>query len=305
MVIHALGMGAAFAPNILHSQMAPRTVEGVVINAATRVPVKKAVVFLGARTAVTDAAGRFHFDDVADAKAALRAVADGFINAWDDSSLVTMSDEPYVTIAPLELEPYRKILGRILDSAGRPLDGYEVKAINSDEQRPTVSARTNDLGEFRLVDLPVGRYFLQVSPLSGDLEPQNTDPIDMRTVVQQEGVDIRVSRAAGAAIVPGGAVVSGRVVDRDGDPLRGANVALSHDELSLAGATDDRGEFRLAHVAAGNYTLRVTPPSEADAPWGEALQRTHGLLIEQTRPVKVGAGGEMRIGELKLSVERR
>ena len=74
-----------------------------------------------------------------------------------------------------------------------------MKAINSDKQRPTVSARTNDLDEFRLVDLPVGRYFLQVSPLSGDLEPQTTDPIDMRNIVQQEGVDIRVPRAASGA----------------------------------------------------------------------------------------------------------
>jgi protocatechuate 3,4-dioxygenase beta subunit len=263
------------------------------------------VVFLGATIAVTDAAGRFHFDDVADAKAALHAVADGFINTWKDLSLVTMRDGQYVTIAPLELEPYRKILGRVLDAAGSPLDGYEVKAINSDEQRPAVSARTNDLGEFRLVDLPVGRYLLQVSPLSGDLEPQTTDPIDMRNIVQQEGVDIRVPRAASAAIAHGGAAVSGRVVDRDGDPVRGANVALSHEHFALAGATDDRGEFRMAHLAPGNYSLRVTPPKAADVPWGEALQRARGLLVEQTKPVKVGASGEMRIGDLDLSVERR
>jgi hypothetical protein len=305
----ALGIGVAFALNILHGQTAPGTVEGVVLNAATHAPVKKAVVFLGARTAVTDAAGRFHFGDVADGKAALRAVADGFINTWEDLSPVTMSDGQYVTIAPLELEPYRKILGRALDAAGSPLDGYEVKAINSDEQRPTVSARTNDLGEFRLVDLPVGRYFLQVSPLSGDLEPQTTDPIDMRNVVQQEGVDIRVRRAASAASAAsahgGGAAVLGRVVDRDGDPVRGANVMLSHDHFAVACATDDRGEFRLVHLAPGNYRLRVTPPKTADAPWGEALQRARGLLLEQAKPVKVGASGEMRIGDLKLSVERR
>jgi hypothetical protein len=290
---------------VTHGQTALGTVEGVVIDAATHAPVKKAVVFLGATTAFTDAAGRFHFDDVADAKATLRAVADGFINTWKDLTVVTMSDGQYVTIAPLELEPYRKILGRIVDAAGSPLDGYEVKAINSDEPLPAVSARTNDLGEFRLVDLPVGRYFLQVSPLSGDLEPQTTDPIDMRNVVQQEGVDIRVPRVASAAIAHGGAAVSGRVVDRDGDPLRGANVALSPEHFALAVATDDLGEFRLAHLAPGNYSLRITPPKAADAPWGEALQRTRGLLVEQIKPIKVGASGEMRIGDLELSVERR
>ncbi len=298
LVMRAFGIGVAFALNILHGQTAPGTVEGVVINAAIHAPVKKAVVFLGATTAVTDAAGRFHFDGVADGKAALRAVAGGFINTWKDLSLVTMSNGQHVTIAPLELEPYRKILGRVIDAAGSPLDGYEVKAINSDEQRPTLSTRTNDLGEFRLVDLPVGRYFLQVSPLSGDLEPKTTDPIDMRNVIQQEGVDIRVPRAASAAVAHGGAAVSGRVLDRDGDPLRGANVALSHEHFALAGATDDRGEFRLAHLAPGNYSLRVTPPKAADAPWGEALQRAHGLLVEQTKPVKVGASGEMRIGDM-------
>jgi protocatechuate 3,4-dioxygenase beta subunit len=305
MVRRTFAIGVALALNILHGQTASGTVEGVVINAATHAPVKKAVVFLGAATAVTDAAGRFRFDGVADDKAALRAIAGGFINTWQDLSPVAMSGRQHVTIAPLELEPYRKILGRVLDDAGNPLDGYEVKAINSDEQRPTVSARTNDLGEFRLVDLPVGRYFLQVSSLNGDLEPQTTDPIDMRNVVQQEGVDIRVPHAANAAIAHGGAAVSGRVVDRDGDPLRGANVSLSHERFALAAVTDDRGEFRLAHLAPGKYSLRITPPKAAGAPWGEALRRAHGVLGEQTKAIKVGASGEMRIGDVDLSVKRR
>jgi hypothetical protein len=303
--MRAFGIGVAFALTFLHAQTTLGAVDGVVINAATHSPVKKAVVFLGAATAVTDSAGRFHFDGVADAKFALRAVADGFINTWKDLSLVTVSDKQRVTVAPLELEPYRKILGRVLDAAGSPLDGYEVKAINSDEPRPTVSARTNDLGEYRLVDLPAGRYFLQVSPLSGDLEPQTTDPIDMRNVVQHEGVDIRVPRAASAADAHGGAAVWGRIVDRDGDPLRGASVALSREHFVFAAASDDRGEFRLAHLAPGIYSLRITPPKAADAPWGEALQRARGLLVEQTKPVKVGARGEIRIGDLELSVERR
>jgi protocatechuate 3,4-dioxygenase beta subunit len=303
--MHAFGFGAAFALTILHGQTAQGTVEGVVINAATHAPVRKAVVFLGGRTAATDAAGRFHFDGVADGKAALRAAADGFINTWEDLGQVTMSGGHHVTLAPLELEPYRRILGRILDAAGSPLDGYEVKAINSDEERPTVSTRTNDLGEFRLVDLPVGRYFLQVSPLSGELEPHATDPIDMRTAVQQEGLDIRVQRATRAALAHGGAVISGRVVDRDGDPVLGANVALSRTGFAVTGATDDRGEFRLAHLTPGNYSLRVTPPIAANAPWGEALQQARGLMVEQTKTVQVGASGEVRIGDLKLSPEHR
>jgi Carboxypeptidase regulatory-like domain len=294
----------AFAVSILYGQTATGTVDGVVINAATHAPVKKAVVFLGTTTTITDAAGHFHFDGVTEAKTALRAVADGFINTWEDLGEVTVSAGQHVTIGPLELEPYRKILGRVLDAAGSPLDGYEVTAINSDEQRPSVSARTNDLGEFRLVDLPVGRYFLKVAPLSGDLEPQTTDPIDMRNVVQQEGVDIRLPRAASAA-ARGGPVVSGRAVDRDGDPVRGANVVLSGEHFALSGATDDRGEFRLAHVAPGSYSLRVTPPKAADAPWGAALQRAHGLLVEQIKPVTVGASGEIRIGDIALYAERR
>ena len=303
--MYAFGMGVVFTLSVLHGQTALGTVDGVVINAATHTPVKKALVFLGATTTVTDGAGRFHFAGVPDAKADLRAVADGFINTWKDLNRVTVNDTQHVTIAPLELEPYRKILGRVLDAAGSPLDGYEVKAINSDEQRPTVSARTNDLGEFRLVDLPVGRYFLQVSPLSGDLQPQTTDPIDMRNIVQQEGVDIRVPRAASVVIARRGAAVTGRVVDSEGDPLRGAKVVLSREHFVLAGKSDDRGEFRLAHLAPGNYLLRVTPPKAADAPWGEALLRSHGSLAEQTKSLNVGASGEMRIGDLDLSAERR
>jgi hypothetical protein len=302
--MRTVGMALALALSVLHGQTASGTVDGVVINAATHAPVKKAVVFLGATTAITDASGRFHFDGAGDATTALRAVADGFINDWEDWSLVTVGKGQHVTIEPIELEPYRKILGRVLDASGGPVDGYSVKAINSDEQRPTVSTQTNDLGEFRLVDLPVGRYFLQVSPLNGDHEPQTTDPIDMRNVVQQEGVDIRVPQTASATVTRGGAAVSGHVVNRDGDPLRGASVLLSREQFALAGVTDDRGEFRLAPVAPGDYSLRVTPPKAVDAPWGEALQRARGSLVEQTKPVKVGASGELRIGDLTLSMNR-
>lgn len=298
--MRALGIGVAFALNMLHGQGAPGTVTGIVINAATHAPVKKAVVCLGAMTAITDAAGRFHFDGVANGTIALRTAADGFID--EDLGTVTVSDGRHVTIPAIELEPYRKILGRVLDERGIPLESYQVKAINSDEERPTVSVRTNDLGEFRLVTLPPGRYFLQVSPLSGDREPQTTDPIDMRTVVQQDGIDIRVPRAASAAVARGGAAVSGRVVDRDGDPVRGANVVLSRAHFALAGVTDDRGEFRLAHLAAGDYSLRVTPPKASGEalPCDEALQRARGLAAEHTESVKVGASGETRIGDLKL-----
>jgi hypothetical protein len=51
-----------------------------------------------------------------------------------------------------ESEPCRKILGRVLGTARSP-DSYELKAINSDGKRRTVSARTKDFGEFRVVDL--------------------------------------------------------------------------------------------------------------------------------------------------------
>ena len=57
----------------------PGTVDGIVINSVTGEPIKKANVSLGGKyTATTDAAGRFHFDNVASGAYAIGAEKDGF-----------------------------------------------------------------------------------------------------------------------------------------------------------------------------------------------------------------------------------
>jgi protocatechuate 3,4-dioxygenase beta subunit len=65
-------------------------------------------------------------------------------------------------------------------------------------------------------------------------------------------IDIRLQR---------GAAVSGRVVDEAGDPVLGARVSVSRaasapDDRGVAtAATDDRGEYRLASLAAADYVV--------------------------------------------------
>jgi hypothetical protein len=60
----------------------PGSIEGTVTNSVTSDPVKKAAVTLGDKyTAMTDAAGHFHFDDVPPGEYFLLPEKDGFMAA--------------------------------------------------------------------------------------------------------------------------------------------------------------------------------------------------------------------------------
>jgi protocatechuate 3,4-dioxygenase beta subunit len=83
------------------------------------------------------------------------------------------------------------------------------------------------------------------------------------------------------------AVVQGRVVDEDGDPMPNAQIAVlrqtfasgrSRLEQAGAGSSNDLGEYRIANLPAGNYYVSVSPPPDFKS------------LIEATSPVKPEAG---------------
>jgi hypothetical protein len=141
-------------------------------------------------------------------------------------------------------------------------------------------ARTSADGSFAIASLPPGEFNISV---------------------QREGYggwgvhrNQHVTLSAGATVVlpeirlPGGGVITGRVLDPYGEPVIRASVVpigwLPGDPESSLGPmgsqvfTDDRGRYRLYNLRPGAYTVHVTPPPwRGGTPQGDARQLLPGV----------------------------
>ncbi len=149
------------------------------------------------------------------------------------------------------------LVGRVIDETGRPVEGATVSSELYDSDGAyagTVTGTTNKEGEFATTELAPGLYVLwvQAPPLIvvGGIPDRGASP----------GVPVTIRMARGAAI-------SGKVVDRDGQPLTGLLVepVRVRDEQGTrftgdfsgysAGWTDDRGVYRIWGLKPGTYVV--------------------------------------------------
>lgn len=170
----------------------PGSVEGVVTNSLSGEAVKKATVSLFIRsergkpttkTAITDAAGHFRFDQVEPGSYYATPDKDGFERNFStgapNSARVVVASEQQVQGIALKLVPVATISGHVLDEDGDPIAHARIAILRYfyDTGRKRLgqiaSAESNDLGEFDAIDLPAGRYHALVSvPASQDIPPR-------------------------------------------------------------------------------------------------------------------------------------
>jgi Carboxypeptidase regulatory-like domain len=163
------------------------------------------------------------------------------------------------------------VVGRVVEEGtGAPISGARITAItmgvpSQPGSRPQSFDATSDAqGQFAFSDLPPGRYFLNIQkngfasqPGSGASAPQ---PI---TVVAGQVTPVERT-------VPRAAVIAGRVVDTNGEPIAEVRVMVMRrmpnmDRLLPAGGgnqTNDLGEFRLFNLAPGEYIVQAAPQSD-------------------------------------------
>ncbi len=154
----------------------PCTLKGVVLNAVTGAPIRNALVdsFSGSSASVlTDSDGAFHFDNLPAGSASLTANKPGFLPVAP-----LFAPPPSFRVAPdapdvvLKLVPSAVIRGRITDDRGLPIENLQVKlfrrplAPSTTAPEQAGSVQTNDLGNFRIPDLPPGAYYLLIDPLN-------------------------------------------------------------------------------------------------------------------------------------------
>jgi hypothetical protein len=153
----------------------PATVDGIVRNSATGLPVDHAIVRIvrpsengGAYIGATNAAGVFHFENLEPGDYQVSVEHAGFMVAGIEPIRVESGQK--VRDVAISATPLAVVTGRVVDSDGEPERGAYVGIVRAEWQRGKRSyegiggAETDEAGEFRIGKLQPGRYRLYAIP---------------------------------------------------------------------------------------------------------------------------------------------
>ncbi|MCS7158195.1 MAG: carboxypeptidase-like regulatory domain-containing protein [Blastocatellia bacterium] len=160
--------------------------------------------------------------------------------------------------------PRARISGRVLSTEGKPLS----RAVVTAQRRggvATFQAKTDRSGRYTL-EVEPGTYFIRAEKggyvaTAYSVEGTASDPTPITVEAGKSvTIDLRLAR---------GGVITGRILDEDGEPLVGAIVTAERKrEESLGGAvsemarTDDRGVYRIYGLASGRYYVSARVPEQ-------------------------------------------
>jgi len=318
-------------------------IEGIVTKDPEGEPVKKALIELiaenqavgGDYTATTGADGTFRIENILPGRYHLFAERSGFFEAdknhgRSDGQLLTLGAGQSVKDLHIRFQAAAVVRGRVTDEDGDPLPNAEVSVLRQtfvsghNHWDQAGAERTNDLGEYRIANLPTGNFYVSVAP-----------PPDFKSLIEQGGVagESRSSAAekpalsyqttyypgttdrsqAGAiqlhagddfpvdfTLVPSPSLsIRGTVVNLP--PRASAAIMLQSRDFGLVlnGAEMHRdGSFVIRDVSPGNYTIVATVdgaavPMTARQPLQIGASNVDGLRLEP-QPAAV-VRGRMRL----------
>ncbi len=168
------------------TEQKPARVEGRAVHSLTSEPLRKVNVTLSpmsrgggvARQLSTDVEGRFAFDGIAPGSYQISAERTGFLpqrytppgrSQSGSSSTINLASGQALTGIDVKLMPQGAVAGKVLDMDGDPMQRVQVSVMKvtalAGRRRATMQGggTTNDLGEFRVFNLPPGRYFVMAS----------------------------------------------------------------------------------------------------------------------------------------------
>ncbi len=204
---------------------------------------------------VTDSSGFFSLHDLrSGSKVQFHVTRDGFL-----AQTVEHVEAPSVEPVKVTLEPAWSLAGKVLDTDGRPISGAQVMASKSAaglmanaQGRSTI---TDEEGHFELDRLAPGR--LNLKAWAKGYLPTLKPALELGPQHQPEEVELTLQR---------GAVIAGKVLSDNAEPVAGAMVSLARDRqisdpLSWTGgsttSTDDDGKYRLEGVPLGLVSVEA------------------------------------------------
>jgi len=161
--------------------------DGRVINSVTGEPLRKAEIQLhgsgGEYSVASDGSGQFTFELVAPGSYSLTAQHQNFstlnygaTRPGLPGTRISLSAGQKLSSLEIKLIPFGVISGKVVDQDGDPVTGVPLTVMQwgfTRGGRQLVpaggGASTNDRGEFRVYNLPAGRYFLLARPLRMDV----------------------------------------------------------------------------------------------------------------------------------------
>ena len=269
-----IALTALFAP----AQNQDGAISGTVVDAITHQPIKRAMINANGRGSnpmsfrqtgtSTDANGAFTITGLAPGNWVLNATHQSYPNPNHKTAEVKAGETTgSVTI---ELIPGAVASGRVLDEDGDPLQGCFVSvhpAAHPEQQRN--GASTDDTGEFRVHNLPAGRFIFSVQCHQAVFVPRpfsaGPDPPPSLAYPVQYYPLVPDAASAQAVTIAAGAEKSG--IDFR---MRPAAVTQIHGSLSPAGA-DWHGE--------PNLVLQLFPASPSGPQTGpQVFDREKGTF---------------------------
>ena len=171
-------------------------VEGTVTKDPDSQPVKKALIELiaenqaegGDYTALTSADGSFRIENILPGRYHLFAERSGFLDAdknrgHSEGRILALRAGQDLNDVHIRLQAAAVIRGRVNDEDGDPMPNAEVSvsrqtfAGGRNRWEQEGAERTNDLGEYRIANLPTGNVYISVTP-----------PPDFKTLIEASSV---------------------------------------------------------------------------------------------------------------------
>ena len=170
--------------------------------------------------------------------------------------------------APPPAEPalYR-IAGRTVSAAdGHALQGATVRIVNTKTQQAVASTLSGEDGSYEVTKLKADKYSLDAVTGGYLVSPYDEHDNFSSAIVTGAGVD---TESLILRITPAG-IISGRITDEAGDPVRNAIVTVYRENREEGSSrvtqfrnstTNDLGEYELTSLPPGNYfaAAKATP----------------------------------------------
>ena len=316
----AQASGVVGAPAAVPAQVPTSSLSGTVRSDADKTPLGRARVTLVSpaldppRAVITAADGTYTFHKLPAGAYTVSVTRSGYAPGHfaerrsAPPATVTLARGQMATGVDVSLLPAGVIVGRVLDEDDNPFAGASVDALvprTAGGQTMLVSlasAHTDDRGEFRLVGLPAGQYYVSAfDPAFADVGDE-TGPLrytptyypgvvltgQATRVSVTPGVEpaagivfrlqiVRPARVAGT-ITSDRQLISGAVMML---PIHGAGLGSAASGLGSATSQDvlilPDGSFAFRNVPPGEYQIRARGELE---PQGTSLFATFGVKVE-------------------------